>query len=551
MDNSNNDSWLKAAVIGSIWASFEIIFGTFLHNLRIPFAGTFLTFFSLILLIGFSYKWNDRLLFLKAGIICALMRSMMPTSIIIGPLIGILTEAIIFQVALSFFGRNFISFVIAGILSMFSAIVHKIISILLIYGFDIVELLENMYFVLLKTTHINLPLQQLLIIVSFIYIVLGFATASIGVKLGKEIVNTKLSTDSFDINFDKEKEYKLFNTNIFHYNSFLILLHLIILILALVILDKYPFLYSLILIIPFLGFIVYRYGRSLRRLSKPVFWIQLIIILVISMIFWNNTIDGLTVGLKMISRAIMVVSVFTAISVELKNPVVKALMYQKGFSGLYSTIGLASSAVPFLLENIVVSKSTIVNPLKVLKKAIYLSDSLLKNFTDHINFKNKITIISGETRSGKTTYLKNLIEKLKSNDENIKIGGIIAHGIDKNGDRLGFEIEDIKTGNKYLLSNSTREVGDIKVGKYFFKQKGIKLGKDILNQAIQDSNLLIIDEIGHFELKGKGWFDEIETAMQIPSLDMIWVVRKSLLEKVLKLWQHSNVEVIDVTKIDN
>lgn len=548
MKKESDESWLKAAVIGSIWASFEIIFGTFLHNLRIPFAGTFLTFFSLILLIGFSYKWNDRFLFLKAGIICALMRSMMPTSIILGPLIGILTEAVIFQVALRLFGRNFISFVFAGILSMFGALIHKIISILLIYGFDIVELLKNMYFVLLKTTHINLPVQQLLIIVSILYVILGFATALIGVRLGKDIINTQHSIDSIDINFDKEKEYKLFNTNTFYYNSFLILFHLITLVVSLVILEKYPFLYTLILIVPFLTFLVYRYGNSLRRLSKPIFWIQLVIVLAISLIFWSDAIEGLAVGMKMISRAILVVSVFTAISVELKNPVVKALMYQKGFSGLYSTIGLASSAVPFLLENIVISKSTFVNPVKVLKKAINLSDSLLKNFTDHIKFKNKITIISGETRSGKTTYLKNLINKFKSEKKDVKIGGILAHGIDENGNRLGFEIEDISNGNKFLLSNSTKEEGDIKVGKYFFKRNSIDLGKEILNKAIQDSDLLIIDEIGHFELKGKGWFDEIENAMLNPNLDMIWVVRKSLLEKVLKLWQHSNIEVIDVIK---
>ena len=68
-----DDSWLKAAVIGSIWASFEIVFGSVLHNFHIPFSGTFLTFFSIVLLTVYSYKWKGKNLFLKAGIICALM----------------------------------------------------------------------------------------------------------------------------------------------------------------------------------------------------------------------------------------------------------------------------------------------------------------------------------------------------------------------------------------------------------------------------------------------------------------------------------------------
>ncbi len=546
MLKATNDSWLKAAVIGSIWASFEIIFGTFLHNLRIPFAGTFLTFFSLVLLIGFSYKWNDKYLFLKAGIICALMRSMMPTSIILGPLIGILVEAFIFQFSLMFFGRTYLAFALAGVLSMFSAIIHKVISILIIYGFDIVKLLENMYFVMLKTTHINLPVNQLLIIVVFIYTVLGFATAYIGVRVGRSLSNNTTNIAATDIDFDADKEYELFNTNNFRFNSILIFVYFITLISTLVALEYIPFVSVLIFIVPLLGLLLYRYGKSLRRLSKPVFWIQLVIVILFSIVFWHDSYEGLMVGVKMITRAIVMVSLFTAISVELKNPVVKALMYKRGFSGLYSTIGLASSAVPFLLENIVSSKTTFTNPVKVLKRAIELSDALLNSFLRHMKNTNKIIIISGETRSGKTTYLKNLLKGLKEEKPELKLGGIIAHGIDRDGSRLGFEIEDVVSGDKMLLSDQKNEQGDVRVGRFFFKPEGLDFGKSVLEKAVDESDLLIIDEIGHFELKGKGWFDIIEKAIKRDNLDMIWVVRKSLLEDVLKLWSHSNVEVIEI-----
>ncbi len=59
-------------------------------------------------------------------------------------------------------------------------------------------------------------------------------------------------------------------------------------------------------------------------------------------------------------------------------------------------------------------------------------------------------------------------------------------------------------------------------------------------------DLLVIDEIGYLELKGKGWFSSIEKAMQNQDLDMIWVVRKRILEEVMKQWQHANFEVIKV-----
>ena len=36
--------WMKAAVVGGLWASIEIIIGSFLHNTRLPFAGSMLAF---------------------------------------------------------------------------------------------------------------------------------------------------------------------------------------------------------------------------------------------------------------------------------------------------------------------------------------------------------------------------------------------------------------------------------------------------------------------------------------------------------------------------
>ncbi len=539
-----DDSWLKAAVIGSIWASFEVIFGTFLHNMRLPFAGTFLTFFSLVLLISFSSKWNDKYLFVKAGLICALMRSMLPTSIMMGPLIGIMTEAIIFQLVINLLGRNYFSFVLAGVLSMLSAVIHKVISILIIYGFDIVKILENMYFVFLKSTKLELPPNQLLIIILFIYLLLGIASAIIGVKVQKELADEKKYFGKH-IELEDIKKIKVFETNKFHFNKSLIFVMFAILLLELVLLERYSFHNSLIVIVPFMIFSIYRYGNSLRRLSKPIFWMQLIIIVLFSTFFWSNRLEGLIIGLKMITRAILVVTVFTSISVELKNPVVKALMFRKGFSGLYSTIGLATNAVPFLMNNIVTSKTTFTSPIKVLKKAIILSDRLLQSFKEHLKENKKIMVITGSIKSGKTTFLIKYLKSLKK-ENNMIIGGVIAHGIDKNGERLGFEIENIATGERELFCNRIEEEGDIHFGRFYFKKKGIDFGEQALNNAINNSNLLVIDEIGPLELNKKVWYDVIQKAIATENLNMVWVVRKKILNRVLNTWGQINIEVINV-----
>jgi hypothetical protein len=85
--NRLNPIWLKAAVIGSLWASVEIVAGSFLHNLQVPFSGTILTAFAILLLSAFSRLWKESGIIWRAGIICALMKSISPSAVIIGPMV--------------------------------------------------------------------------------------------------------------------------------------------------------------------------------------------------------------------------------------------------------------------------------------------------------------------------------------------------------------------------------------------------------------------------------------------------------------------------------
>jgi hypothetical protein len=95
--------WLKAAMLGSVWGSIEIIVGSFLHNLRIPFAGTVLAAIGVCLLVAGQFIWNERGLIWRAGLICALMKSISPSAVIIGPMIGIFSEALVLEL----FARSF------------------------------------------------------------------------------------------------------------------------------------------------------------------------------------------------------------------------------------------------------------------------------------------------------------------------------------------------------------------------------------------------------------------------------------------------------------
>jgi hypothetical protein len=47
-----NEKWIKASILGTVWAASEIVFGSFLHNLKIPFGSNLLTAIGIIILVS-------------------------------------------------------------------------------------------------------------------------------------------------------------------------------------------------------------------------------------------------------------------------------------------------------------------------------------------------------------------------------------------------------------------------------------------------------------------------------------------------------------------
>ncbi len=548
MSKPNKQTWLRAAVIGSLWASLEIVVGSFLHNIRMPFAGTTLAFLSLSLLIGFHQKWQDKGLILRAGIIAALMRSLSPSVIIIGPMVGIFLEALLLESAIRVFGKNKFAYFVGAFVALSSALLQKIVAILIFYGFDIVVVLKNTYkFALHQLNFPSLAPNTLISILIVFYIIIALIATYLGSFAGKKAIRNE--NQALAISFAGESTLFINNPKQKQVVA-LLFLHILAIIGGLFLLGFAPYYFSIPVVMLYVLLIKFKYQNTFKRLSKPKFWIQLFVIILFAALFFNgfNTkrffdIRGLIAGVTMSFRAILLVAAFAAISFELRNPVVKAVLYKKGFSKLYVSLGLAFGVLPSLLEQIAKPKNIMLSPSKQIARLINFADDLLQSFQKELDKNQRIIIISGEQRQGKTTFLKSVIEQLK--EEKIAFDGIIAEGIDQNEKRKGFKINHLKTGKIFPLATTTTKPNFIKYGRFYFDPVIFTEVNDILKNA--ESDYVIIDEIGPLEIQGKGWSESIDELLT-KNTPMIWVVRKSLLEKVINHWQITKAQVFDIGK---
>lgn len=364
--------WLKAAVLGGLWASVEIIIGSFFHNLRLPFGGTILAANATILMIAFYQMWPEKGLIWRAGLIAALMKSISPSAIILGPMIGIMSEALIIEMFLRFFGNNMISLSIAGAMSVSSALIHKIVSLLILYGLNIVKIYVNIFHYFAKQLRWqNADPWVLVIIVICIYLVFGIVSAFMGIRVGKRSAKVNLTTQGFIAENKSSNNILATNPNQ-HFNLVLFYLHILLIPAGLFILNQFHLIYSTIFVVVYATFCILHYKNSLRRLKKPMFWLHLFIITFLAAIFWNGfnskgsffDLEGLMIGFEMNIRAVFVVIAFSSFGIELRNPIIRDFLFSKGFDKIYSALELAFSALPVMIEAMPKPKVFLRHPIK-------------------------------------------------------------------------------------------------------------------------------------------------------------------------------------------
>jgi hypothetical protein len=128
------------AVFGALWGAVEISMGTVLKALHLPFNGAFLASIGLtVLLVGRLFV-PRRGATLFIGIIATLIKLFSIGGVVIGPMIGILSEALLAEIVLSAFGRpRRVAFLLAGILGVGWTMIQPFITGGLLFGRDTLE----------------------------------------------------------------------------------------------------------------------------------------------------------------------------------------------------------------------------------------------------------------------------------------------------------------------------------------------------------------------------------------------------------------------------
>ena len=530
-----SDKWIKASILGTIWASSEIVLGSFLHNLRVPFSGNILTAIGIIILISASYKWKENGLFWRAGVICALLKTLSPSAVIFGPFVAILSEALLLELSVRVLGRTIPGLIIGSIMAMSWNLFYKVFKLILFYGNNIIDVYTN----LMKYAEQQMGLQfdavwTPLILLLIIQILFGLVSALIGIRTGSETVNIQTP---FTNKYQTDKTQNSFKHSNFSHSINWLVINTILMIGSLVLIGRINFAIWVVIEISIAIVWALRYKRALRQLVRPRIWIYFIVITMITAFVFtrlqsdSKTItDALLIGVEMNLRAIIMIMGFSVLGTELYNPKIRDYFARSYFKQLPVALQLSLESLPMMIANTPDLKSIVKNPTLFVHHIMSFADFRLNEIKSKANFEQKVFIITGGVGSGKTTCAKSLIENFQQ--ENISVSGVYSSRVIENDITTGYDIVTISNNKSEIFLRKKGDSSQQKIGRFYIFDEGLNAG----NSELQNSNsqITVVDEIGRLELSGKGWFNSVEQIIEKSENHLILAVRDEFVSQIIE-----------------
>jgi nucleoside-triphosphatase THEP1 len=547
-NNTLSPTWQKATIIGSVWGAFEIVAGSILHNLAVPLvAGTALSVLGVLIMVSGARIFGGKGIFWRSALVCAALKTVSPSPVILSPMIGITLEGLLMETGVIIFGYNLAGFILGGGLAVLSILGFKFVRLIMIYGTDIVEAYKSVFSFAFSNDLLSLNgyLFPILVIV-IIYLIIGALTSYLGFHSGKAI-RDRFERKNIQI-IPMSSGYKPPIVKGYKGGIGFLLFHAVWLIAFIGLKNLLPSVFWISGGILYLALCVFRYGRVRLVMSKPMFWMVIVIVSSISTIFvqlgksgeFYFNAESVLYSTLIILRAMVVIISFAAIGIEVRSKGVSSHFGMNRFAPLAESFSHAHNALPGLLW-------TLKTESKLLYKPLPLIERMFSHFTSQDLEKSvvpNIYIVTADKQGGKTTFIKGLIAFVESSD--VEISGFYAEGLwGENGERAGFNLITLPEKHSVPLCDRTSTQW-LNYGVYYFNPLAIELGRQILNN-VRPESLVFIDEIGVFELEDKLWATSFSSILNQQKNTIVLTVRRMFLEDVLKKWNLSNTFFIDVS----
>jgi nucleoside-triphosphatase THEP1 len=158
----------------------------------------------------------------------------------------------------------------------------------------------------------------------------------------------------------------------------------------------------------------------------------------------------------------------------------------------------------------------------------------------------RAVVVTGPRGSGKTSAMTAAAECLRQTG--VPVFGFVQPGSWTGGERTGFDLLDLASGERAALARRAGvEPGEHGTG-FRFDPAGLALGRRAL-AGVCAGSVLLLDELGPLELRGRGHMPGVRRALATPGLEgAVLAVRRSLIPELLAALELADAVVVEVNE---
>ena len=170
--------------------------------------------------------------------------------------------------------------------------------------------------------------------------------------------------------------------------------------------------------------------------------------------------------------------------------------------------------------------------------------------------------ITGLPRSGKSAVLQKLLEmiieerskEIRSSgstfDVNSLIGGVLTLPIIENNERKGHKIVNYRTKEEAIIAHKDIDSRHRILGLGIDPESLAKVAVPAIRSAMQECEVLVIDEIGKFQVESEEFVNIVRASMKIDKPALLTLHKKSRHPLLQDIRRRDDARILEVTPVN-
>lgn len=309
-----------------------------------------------------------------------------------------------------------------------------------------------------------------------------------------------------------------------------------------------------------LGYLKITEPHMLRMVGNPRFWVMGLVLAGLSGLVLGETShhvfgvpisqDGLKAGLIVVLRASILMSLVMALSSRISPDWLVRMFNKAGMPQAGGAFALGVELLPHMVTSwqrgVSRSPSAQRPPLfnrlaRLIVSAADLADEIVRDLDAWTapRKKARLFIVTGPVGAGKTGVIAEVLERARV--ENLRVGGFLQPAVfTDQGERNGYNLRLLPGDVEITLARQ----GEDALSRWQFDEKAFASAALHL-QALENTDLFIVDEIGRMERNGHGHWPAI--ARKLPQTGGVWLLslREGMEDNVLARLGYSKALRLD------